>query len=101
MNDMNIRNTAVRRYASGEKLYLAPHDPSEPFGSGDFPPFEGDYQPRSVRPTAEEFKPGNPQLEILQPIRGGRDVGSQILVCKIIRGPADGSNNKKHAPFPS
>ncbi|KAK1641430.1 hypothetical protein BDP81DRAFT_446324 [Colletotrichum phormii] len=101
MNDMNIRNTAVRRYASREKLDLVPHDPSEPFGSGDFPPFEDDYQPRSLRPTAEESKPGNPQLEILQPIRGGRDVGSQILLCKVVRGTADGNNdNKKHAPFP-
>ncbi|KAJ0300026.1 hypothetical protein COL516b_008767 [Colletotrichum fioriniae] len=101
MDELANRNAAVRRYAPGEKLGLITHDPSEPFGLVDFPPFQDDYQPRSLQPTAEELKLKKPQLKIVEPLRAGRDVGSQILVCKVVRAPTDRSNIKKHAPFPS
>ncbi|KXH43625.1 hypothetical protein CNYM01_02764 [Colletotrichum nymphaeae SA-01] len=101
MNDLNIRYVAARRYAPGEKLDLVPHDQSEPFGSGGFPPFQDDYQPRSLQPTAEELKLKKPRLKIVEPLRAGRDVGSQILLCKIVQGSTDRDNIKKHAPFPT
>ncbi|KAK1460831.1 hypothetical protein CMEL01_15128 [Colletotrichum melonis] len=101
MNELAIRNAAARRYAHGEKLDLVPHDPSEPFGSGKFPPFQDDYQPRSLQPTAEELKPKKPQLKIVESLRAGRDVGSQILLCKVVQAPTDRNDVKKHAPFPS
>ncbi|KAK1521378.1 hypothetical protein CPAR01_14901 [Colletotrichum paranaense] len=101
MNELAIRNAAARRYAHGEKLDLVPHHPWEPFGSGKFPPFQDDYQPRSLQPTAEELKPKKPQLKIVEPLRAGRDVGSQILLCKVVQAPTDRSDVKKHAPFPS
>lgn len=101
MNDLNIRYVAARRYAPGEKLDLVPHDPSEPFGSGDFPPFQDDYQPRSLQPTAEELKLKKPRLKIVESLRAGRDVGSQILLCKVVQGPTDRDNIRKHAPFPT
>ncbi|KAK7440708.1 hypothetical protein CaCOL14_013064 [Colletotrichum acutatum] len=101
MDELAIRNAAVRRYAHGEKLDLVPHDPSEPFGSGDFPPFQDDYQPRSLEPTGEELKLKKPQLKIVGPLRAGRDVGSQILLCKVVQVPTDRNKIKKHAPFPT
>ncbi|KXH26013.1 hypothetical protein CSIM01_12967 [Colletotrichum simmondsii] len=95
------RNIVALKYKPRQKLVLSPHEPSAPFGSADFPSVPEGHQLRSLKPAAEARPTKRASLEIVDAIRAGADVGSQILLCKIVHIPSAGYDLKKHAPFPT
>ncbi|KAJ0163591.1 hypothetical protein CTA2_2744 [Colletotrichum tanaceti] len=81
----------IRRYDPGETLTLYPRDPGPPHGLPEYKkPPEHDLKDGWIPyfdPTKEIAPQERAQVEVLEIITGGIDLGAQLLLCKVLKAP--------------
>ncbi|KAK2006032.1 hypothetical protein LZ32DRAFT_651997 [Colletotrichum eremochloae] len=90
---MTYLRQEILRYAPGQTLTLYPRFPGDPHGLPVFPglpPKEATFPEGELRnfESKKSFAPGElAQVEVLELLKGGTELGVQLLFCKVLEPP--------------